>query len=89
MTQSFILMALGIGIGVDRVAYRLAMQSALGADFVTSCKGSMTATQVRCVLNPGPGHRGGYPRQDPAAGVTLFELWVDPPALWEGAAEQN
>jgi hypothetical protein len=31
MTQSFILMALGIGIGVDRAAYRLAMQSALGA----------------------------------------------------------
>lgn len=46
MTQSFILMALGIGIGVDRAAYRLAMQSALGADFLTSCKGSRTAAQV-------------------------------------------
>ncbi len=37
--------------GVDRAAYRQAVQSALGADFITSCKCSMTAAQVSCMLN--------------------------------------
>jgi hypothetical protein len=88
MTQSFILMALGIGIGVDRAAYRLAMQSALGANFFTSCKGSRTAAQVRCVLNPGPGHRGVYPRRDPTAGGDAVRTGRSAGAVG-GAAEQS
>jgi hypothetical protein len=37
--------------GVDREAHRAAMQRALGESFVESCKLSMTASQVRCVIN--------------------------------------
>ena len=50
MTQSFILMALGIGIGwiVLRIGKRCKARSALSS-YEWQC--SMTAAQVRCVLN--------------------------------------
>jgi hypothetical protein len=40
-----------VATGIDREAHRRALAQALGPDFVTSCSGKLTESQVDCALN--------------------------------------
>ena len=42
-----------IATGIDREAHRSALSKALGDDFIGSCTGKMSASQVECALAAG------------------------------------